>query len=119
AESEHVLFSMLHGLDCFWMNHPKAMRGAIWKGEQLVRASRMGFHTPPTLIGNDPAAARRFARSQGDDLIFKPLSSASLAADQVRAEERRVRMMPTTRVSILNDDACEMIRAAPCAFQLH
>jgi glutathione synthase/RimK-type ligase-like ATP-grasp enzyme len=118
-ESEHVLFSLLHGLDCYWMNHPKAMRGAIWKGEQLMRASHMGFLTPPTLIGNDPVAARRFAQALDDDLIFKPLSSASLAADQVRDDERRVRMMPTTRVSIMRNQSAELIRIAPCTFQHH
>lgn len=120
AETEHVLFSVLQGLDCFWMNHPQATRGAIWKGEQLQRASRMGFEAPPTLIGNDPGGVRRFSQDFAHDLIFKPLSSSTLAADRVEARDRLVHVMPTTLASFAeDDDAADPVRIAPCAFQAH
>ena len=70
AETEHILFSLLYSLDCYWMSHPVALRGANWKGEQLLRAARMGFsraaldrHQSPRQRRRLPGDGRRTASS--------------------------------------------------------
>ena len=86
-ETEHLLFSLLYSLPVFWMNHPKAFRGAMWKGEQMQRAAKLGFKVPRTLITNRPDAVRNFKQQVNQDIIFKAMSSPYLAAEQVDANE--------------------------------
>ena len=117
TETDHVLFSLLHALDCFWMNHPKAVRGALWKGEQLTRAARMGFVVPPTLIANDPDAVRAFYRANKGKVVIKTLSSASLSAEEVSAEQRQQGSLMTTLMTAEHLDAIESVRELPCLFQ--
>ena len=52
AETDHILLGLLRTLDCYWMSHPDAVRGSIWKPEQMHRAARMGFAVPASLITN-------------------------------------------------------------------
>lgn len=44
-----------------WVNPYDAERAAEDKGLQLARAQALGLETPPTLVTNDPQAARAFA----------------------------------------------------------
>jgi glutathione synthase/RimK-type ligase-like ATP-grasp enzyme len=119
AETEHLFFSLLHSLDCFWMSHPRATRAALWKGEQLRRASRMGFSVPRSLIANDPDAVRGFRDRLGRDLIFKTMSSPSLCAEDVAAADRRYYGLPTTLMSEQHFAALDAVREVPCLFQEH
>lgn len=117
AEAEHLFFSMLYSLDCFWMSHPRATRGALWKGEQLKRAAEMGFKVPRSLISNDPNAVRRFRSAIGSEIIFKTMSSPSLCAEEVEPDERRFLGLPTTRLSDQHLAAIDSVRELPCLFQ--
>ena len=116
-ETEHALFSLLYTLDCYWMSHPVALRGAQWKGEQLQRAARMGFRVPDSLITNVPDEVRRFRRDSPGDIVFKSMSSAMLGAEDVAPEQRIAGGLPT---SIVDDAMMEQIDAVgqmACHFQ--
>lgn len=119
GEMEHVLLGLLHGLDAYWMSHPKALRAAGWKGEQMARAAHMGFCTPPCLVTNQRGRLDMFRDATGDDLVFKSLASASLAAESVDAEARIAGGVPTTRITAEHDEMLDAIRELPSFFQAH
>jgi ATP-grasp ribosomal peptide maturase len=55
-----------------YVNHPWRNRNAEYKPAQLATAARCGFDIPPTLVTNDEAVARQFAREHGP-VVYKPL----------------------------------------------
>jgi glutathione synthase/RimK-type ligase-like ATP-grasp enzyme len=115
-EANHCLLGWLNSLDCFFMSHPTALRGASWKLEQLVRAQRFGFEVPKTLLSNMPGAARAFIRAGGDGTIYKTLSSASLASEKVPDADRTVNGLHTTAVAA-DDPDIESIAVLPAQIQ--
>jgi len=117
GEMEHMLFSLLYSLDCFWMSHPLALRGASWKGEQLQRAARMGFDVPSSIVTNSRQRLEDFRAEVGDELVFKVLSSTLLAADEVAAEDRTVSQLGTTLVTDDMDELLEALTEVPGFFQ--
>jgi glutathione synthase/RimK-type ligase-like ATP-grasp enzyme len=117
GEMEHILFSMLCSLNCYWMSHPLAVRASMWKGEQLQRAVGMGFLVPRSLITNKRSVVEAFRRSAADGIVFKSLSSASLAAEKVGADDRVAGSMPTTRITAEHEELLDAVSEAPCFFQ--
>ncbi|MFE4665278.1 ATP-grasp ribosomal peptide maturase [Streptomyces sp. NPDC056716] len=61
-----------------YVNHPWANRAAEYKPAQLTAAAHCGFRLPPTLLTNDPAAARDFASEHGP-VVYKPLYNSNYA----------------------------------------
>ncbi len=118
AETRHLLLGLLYSLDCYWMSHPLALRAASWKGEQLQRAARAGFVVPPSIATNLPGAASAFM-AKHDAIVFKPLSSSSLAASEVAAEDRIVTGLTTTRITADQAAKFDAVAEAPCFFQLY
>jgi glutathione synthase/RimK-type ligase-like ATP-grasp enzyme len=118
-ETEHVLLGLLYSLDCRWMSHPSALRGAQWKGEQLLRAARMGFQVPASLIANRPEPVHRFRAAVGGDIVFKTMASPFLGADKVEAEDRVATGLATTRITDDYLDMLDSVREVPCFFQNH
>ena len=116
-ETEHALFGLLYTLDCYWMSHPVALRGAQWKGEQLQRAARMGFRIPDSLITNAPDEVRRFRGDIAGDMVFKSMSSPMLAADLVSADQRTAGPLSTSIVDQSMMDNVEAVAEMPCHFQ--
>ena len=119
AETEHVLLGLLYALDCYWMSHPLALRNALWKVEQMQRAARMGFPVPDSLVTNRRASVEAFRRSAADGIVFKTLSSASLAVDEVPPEERTAGALPTTRIGDEHAGMLDSVAEMPCFFQHH
>jgi glutathione synthase/RimK-type ligase-like ATP-grasp enzyme len=117
AEAEHILSSLIHSLDCYWMSHPLAVRAALWKGEQLQRAARFGFAVPPSLITSRSAAVKAFGARAGHGLAFKALSSPLLAADAVARVERIAGGLGTTIVDPADEDMLAAVAELPCFFQ--
>lgn len=117
AEMDQVLFGLLYSLDCFWMSHPRAVRGAVWKTEQLQRAAHMGFAVPPSLVTNSRSSAEAFWREAADGTVFKALSSMSLAADEVEPDERISTSLPTTPIGPADAELFEAVEALPSFFQ--
>ncbi len=112
-EAEHALFSLLYTLDCYWIGHPLALRGAQWKGEQLKRAARMGFLVPDSLITNAPDQVLAFKHSLAGDMVFKSLSDPMLGGGELAPAQRSAGALGTTIV----DDA--MLRDVEAVGQLH
>jgi glutathione synthase/RimK-type ligase-like ATP-grasp enzyme len=117
AETGHILLGLLRTLDCWWMSHPDALRGALWKPEQMQRAARMGFTVPASLIANRRADVEAFRDSAPDGIVFKALSSAALAADEVAPDERVAGTLPTTLIGAEHDEALDSVAELPCFFQ--
>jgi len=112
-EAEHALFSLIYTLDCYWIGHPLALRGAQWKGEQLKRAASMGFTVPASLITNAPQQVVAFRDGIAGDMIFKSLSDPMLGGDQLAPGQRSAGALRTT---IVDDD---MMRSVESVGQLH
>lgn len=117
AETHHILTGLLLAMDVYWMNHPMATNSARWKGEQLRRAARMGFRVPPSLASNDGDVVRRFRAEHGGEIIFKPLSSPNLGADEVAPADRIVPNLATTLITDAHDDMLDAVRELPGFFQ--
>lgn len=116
-ESNHVLNSLLYSLDCYWINHPMALRGAQWKGEQSIRAARMGFSIPPSVITNQPDSVRQFNNQINGEMITKALSNTFLSADEVAHEDRVVSGMSTTLITHEHLQNIDCVKEIPCYFQ--
>ncbi|AWL05437.1 RimK family alpha-L-glutamate ligase [Massilia oculi] len=116
-ETEQALFGVLYSLDCFWMSHPRALRGAQWKGEQLKRAARMGFRVPSSIVTNSPEEVRRFRDRIPGPIVFKSLSTPRLASDEMEAHERVVGGLGTTLVDDAMLDDLDAVAELPCHFQ--
>ncbi len=116
-EMEHILFGMLYVLDAFWMSHPAAARSALWKGEQLARASKFGFDVPMSIITNRVASARSFHAGADGDIIFKAMASSFLGADMVEPEDRVTGGLPTTRIGREHENLLDAVAELPCFFQ--
>lgn len=117
GETEHILIGLLYSLDCYWMSHPRALRSANWKGEQLLRAAKMGFGVPRSLISNRADSVRRFRKSVDGDMIFKPLSSPFLGADKVAAHDEIAAGIATTRITDEHDEILDSVEQLPSFFQ--
>jgi glutathione synthase/RimK-type ligase-like ATP-grasp enzyme len=117
AEMDQFLIGLLHCLDCYWMSHPIAIRRANWKSEQLLRAARMGFRVPSSLIANRREAVDAFRAARGNDIVFKALSSPSLAAEKVAPEDRIAHGLPTTHITNGHGELLDAVREFPCFFQ--
>ncbi|MDM5176605.1 hypothetical protein PO883_05275 [Massilia sp. DJPM01] len=117
AETEQSLFGMLYTLDCFWMSHPLALRGAMWKGEQLQRAARMGFLIPASLTSNSPAEVKAFRASFDGPMIFKALSSPNLGGDGLAEADRVNAGVGTTLVDQAMLEQLESVGELACHFQ--
>lgn len=116
-ETEQVLFGLIYSSDCFWMSHPIDMRGAMWKTEQLHRAQKMGFKVPNTLVTNDPESVYRFKRNLHNEMIYKTLSSPTLAAEDVQDDEVIASSLPTTVITEEMSESIEAVSELPCQFQ--
>ncbi|HYC99260.1 ATP-grasp domain-containing protein [Brevundimonas sp.] len=117
GEMEHILFSMLYTLECYWMSHPLAVRAASWKGEQLLRATRMGFDVPASIITNRRPDVDAFRHAVGGDIVFKTLSSPILAADEVAAEDRIAGHLSTTLITDEDEALLDAVAELPSFFQ--
>ncbi len=120
-ETEHLLLGWLMSLTCFWMSHPVAVRAASRKLEQLERAGRFGFNTPPSLVTTSRDDVERFRRSAPNGVIYKPMSSARLGGGppdaDAGADDEPDRVLPTTRITEDNADALDAVSETPCLFQ--
>ena len=117
AETEHILLGLLRSLDGYWMSHPDAVRGAIWKPEQLQRAARLGFSVPASLVTNVRAEVDAFREAAPNGIVFKALSSLSAAAGQVAPEERVAGVLATTLIGEEHDEMLDAVAELPGFFQ--
>lgn len=118
-ETEHLLNGLLYSLDCYWINHPTAIRSAQYKGEQALRAVKMGFKVPQSLITNKPIEVQHFRRAISGEMITKSMSSPYLSAETVDAENRIVGGLTTTIITDEHLQNLEAVKEIPCYFQAY
>lgn len=66
--------------EALYVNHPWRNRDAESKPAQLAAAATAGFTVPPTLVTNNPDAAREFAAKHAP-IVYKPLWHGDYHAD--------------------------------------
>ena len=116
-ETEQALFGLLYALDCYWLSHPVALRGADWKGEQLVRALKMGFRVPASIVTNCPEQVKAFKDGVAGDIIFKTMSSPMLGGEKLVREERICGGVGTTIVDAEMMADLDAVSHVACHFQ--
>jgi glutathione synthase/RimK-type ligase-like ATP-grasp enzyme len=68
-----ALHILRHNLKCQWISNPDSIREANDRIRQLQFAKKLDFDIPPTLVTNDPNAAREFYQLHNQKIIFKAL----------------------------------------------
>ncbi len=111
AESRATLFGLLAALDAFWIDPLPLIRWTGQKPLQLRLARELGLTTPRTLVTNDPAQVRNFARTCPRGIVAKMLSSFRVIDDGVE------KVVFTSPVSPDNLDRLDGLRWSPMAFQ--
>jgi MvdD-like protein with pre-ATP grasp domain len=121
AEIEHSLRSLWGCLDCYWVSEPDRIRQASWKGEQLLRARRLGFDVPRTLITTDPEQARQFFDDCGGQMIFKVMADPTLGGLSLARRDPTVQVDPyAARATLITEsdlDMLDSVAVVPCLFQ--
>ncbi|WP_112273541.1 ATP-grasp ribosomal peptide maturase [Lentzea terrae] len=82
TETKLGLGGVLTSLPIPWINHPSRNADASYKPVQLVTAARCGLMVADTLVTNEPAAVKRFAK--GGETITK-----AFGAPAIKEEGRR------------------------------
>ncbi|MGW3076373.1 MULTISPECIES: ATP-grasp ribosomal peptide maturase [unclassified Kitasatospora] len=83
AQARYGLGGVLVSLPgCLYVNHPNRIGDAEYKPAGLAAAAACGFQVPPTLLTNEPDAARQFIRTHGQ-VIHKPISMPTYLIDGV------------------------------------
>ncbi|MFI6874951.1 ATP-grasp ribosomal peptide maturase [Streptomyces sp. NPDC050400] len=83
-QADAALLNLLATLPVRWLNNPHLDRIASHKPQQLVAAARCGLTVPRSIITNDPAAARAFAKHADAPVICKPVLGGRLDTGQGR-----------------------------------
>ena len=86
TECDTCLSALLESLPCPVVNR---MRGSISnnsKPYQALQIRRCGFRIPPTLVTNDPEAARRFYEEYSGQVIYKSISAVRSIVRRMNAE---------------------------------
>lgn len=109
AQVRYGLGGTLYAVDGpLWVNHPLRNNAADYKPAQLATAQRLGLRVPPTLVTNDPDAARAFVAEHGR-VIFKTLRWTPYERDGV----------PVTGWAepVTADEIDDSVRVTPHLFQ--
>ncbi|MEU9115279.1 ATP-grasp ribosomal peptide maturase [Streptomyces sp. NPDC048483] len=72
-----------------YINHPWRNRDAEYKPAQLATAAHVGLDLPPTLITNDPDAAKRFVARHAP-AVYKPVYAVHVSPDSAGAPARTI-----------------------------
>ena len=95
-EYDTGLLSVLEDLPCLVVNRVSGGISNNSKVYQALIVRQFGLLTPPTLVTNDPAAARNFYEDCGGEVIYKSLSG-------IRSIVRRVKPDQLDRLSLLRN----------------
>jgi len=107
SEAATAFQGLYQSMDALWVNDPFRDAAAAHKPFQLSLAQRIGLEIPPTLMTNDPDAARAFWERHDGEVIYKQF----LATPESWRETRRLRPQET--------DLAAAVRWAPVIFQRH
>lgn len=110
-ESTEFLNFLWNNLECFWVNHPLAIRKAESKILQLRLASECGLAIPKTLMTNDPKKVEEFYKLS-DGLV----ASKVLGRGEVEYQKDYY-FIYTHKLSPEDQQNFSAVRFAPVIFQ--
>ena len=99
------------------MNHPLASRASLWKYEQSLRAAKMGFKIPNSLVTNKPEEVIAFKAQSQASIITKSMSDSALAVKNTHDDDVIATGLNTTIVTDEMMEDIESVREIPCYFQ--
>ncbi len=106
SECHEAVAGLWAALDLVWVNPPELDERAHHKPYQLAVATEVGLTVPPTVVTNDPEAARRFVDTHGmDRTVYKTF----LATEE---HWRETRVLREEELELLDS-----VRLAPVIFQ--
>ena len=108
-----TLFSLLETLDLFLLDAPEALLAAPLKARQAQLAVAVGLEVPRTLISNDAATIRAFARSCGGRVVAKMVETGSVGLRGAAGE----RAYPTLALDAEDLEELPGIELSPMIFQ--
>jgi glutathione synthase/RimK-type ligase-like ATP-grasp enzyme len=112
SELRATLEGALLAIDCHWLNHPEANRGARSKPRQLALAARLGFELPETAITDDPQRIRDLYERWGGEMVAKLVGGQVIPADG--KGEYAVFTTLVTAEDLLSEEA---LSACPAIYQ--
>lgn len=105
-----TLQGLMNAADCLWISHPKSIRMASYKPEQLLRASKLGFNVPETLFSNRKDDLWLFYNDCNKEVVYK------IIADQTMGAFRTFGLNPGAEITIvesrthqISDDLFDLI----------
>jgi glutathione synthase/RimK-type ligase-like ATP-grasp enzyme len=102
---------LYRNLDCRWINDFISVESAADRSKQFILADSLGLRIPPTLITNDPAAAREFYQSHDGEVVLKTLHHHGVEV------AGRMYSMYTHEVSNRDLERLDDLTYAPCILQ--
>lgn len=99
-----------------WVSHPRAIRNASDKLEQILRARRLGLRVPETVVSNDSMQIADFYRRHAatGGIVYKPQNSI-----MVREGADRVFVTYTKRLCDSDLKHLDAVAHCPGIFQQH
>lgn len=86
-EYDAGLMTLLEDLPCAVVNRVDGGMSNNSKVYQALMVRQFGLLTPPTLVTNDPAAARRFYEEHNGEVIYKSLSGIRSIVKRLQPEQ--------------------------------
>lgn len=86
-EYDSGLMALLDGLPCTVVNRVAGGMSNSSKAYQALLVRECGLLTPPTLVTNDPDAARAFYDEFGGEVVYKSLSGIRSIVRRLKAEQ--------------------------------
>jgi len=96
-----------------WVNHPSRNFAASHKIDQLIKASRLGFRVPDSLVTTDEEAAIKFCGRQKNGVIVKPLASGFIE----RLDSEKDTVIYTAKLEKEDFFLLHRLRDCPVLFQ--
>ena len=94
-ECDSGLAALLEDLPCPVVNRAGGAFSNNSKAYQALMVRQCGLLTPPTLVTNDPEAARRFYEQWNGEVIYKSLSGIRSIVRRLQAEQfARLSLLP-------------------------
>jgi glutathione synthase/RimK-type ligase-like ATP-grasp enzyme len=112
-ESDAMVWGLLECIEVFQLDPPEAIRAAPYKPRQLQLARRSGLEIPRTVVTNDPARVREFAKTCPDGVIAKLVDGSLLGGDLARGVASKF----TRRVGVAELEELASLRLSPMIFQ--
>jgi hypothetical protein len=109
---EHAFQILQSNLVCEWISNPYATMQSTDRIRQLLAAQTIGFNVPPTVITNDPTAAKDFYRLHDGNVVLKALHHHGMLVG-TKMYSAYARRMNDSELLMLDKD----LVGAPCVLQ--